>query len=282
MALNTTGTPGAFLPEDFGTLLIATASKQSVALQTTNVVSTDSTEFRIPIVTGDPTAGWYTEGAEIDLDDPDLSEEVVRPRKVAGLAKISNELAGDSNPAAAQVVGQSIARSIAIKIDEALFGTNNGTGTPPKGLGAITDPQLTAITAGTTWTNIDPFVEAQFKVDAQGGSLTAFIANPSDAETLAKLKRETGSNEPLLAPDAATATRRTIAGTLLYTSIAVPAGTIYGLDQSRVFTVLRNNVAVETDRSAYFSADSTAIRAIARVGFGYPHSKTIARIKLGS
>lgn len=280
MSNSTLTTGKAFLPEDYGQLLIATASKMSVALQTTNVVTTEGTEFRIPLVIDEAAADWYAEGAEISLEDAELGEIVARPRKVAGLSRISNELASDSNPAAATVVGDSIARSISTKIDAALFGSADGLGTPPKGLGALTDTAVTTITAPEAWTDIDPFIEAQFKVDAAGGNLTAFIANPADAETLAKLKRKTGSNEPLLAPDANSATRRSISGIELHTSAAVPVGTVYGYDQTRIFTILRQDVSVEMDRSAYFSSDSAGIRAIARADFGYAHPKSIARIKL--
>lgn len=278
---NTTNTVGAaFLPEDYGNLLVATASTMSVALQTTNVVRTGSTEFRIPLVTAEAAAAWYDEGADITLDDATLAEEIVRPRKVAGLSKISNELAADSNPAAANVIGESLARSISTKIDAALFGTDDGTLTAPKGLGAFLDADLTLVTGPTAWADIDPFIEAQFKVAAAGGNLTAFIANPADAETLAKLKRDATSNEPLLAPDANSATRRSIAGVELYVSPAVPEGTVYGIDGTRLYTVIRQDVAVETDGSVFFGSDSTAVRSIARVAFGYAHPKSIARIVL--
>ncbi len=276
----TTSTAAAFLPEDYGQLLIATASKQSVALQVTNVVTTDSTEFRIPLVAEEVDAGWYAEGADLVLDDATLAEEVVRPRKVAGFSKLSNELASDSSPAASQVIGNSIARSIATKIDGALFGFETGAGVPPKGIGAILDGSLSLVAAGAAWANIDPFIEAQFDVATAGGEVTAYIANPADAETLAKLKRGTGSNEPLLAPDANSATRRSIAGVELYVSSAVPAGTVYAIDGNRLFTVMRNDVTVEMDRSVFFGSDSTGVRAVARVAFGFAHPKSIARIVL--
>lgn len=282
MSNKTTNTANAFLPEDYGQLLVATASKMSVALQVTNVVQTGSTEFRIPLVSTEAAADWYAEGAEIDLDDATLGEETVRPRKVAGLSKISNELAADTSPAAAQVIGDSIARSIAGKIDAALFGSAAGTGTPPKGLDAFTDAQLTLVEDVGIWADVDPFIEAQFGVDAAGGNLTAFVANPADAQTLAQLKRGTDSNEPLLAVDASSATKRSIAGVPVFTSPAVLTGVVYGIDASRLFTVIRSDVTVELDRSAYFSTDCTGIRAVARVGFGYTHPKSIARIKLAA
>lgn len=282
MALAADITPKAYLPDDFGQLLIATASKMSVALQTTTVIPTDSHEFRIPAITEEAAAGWYAENDDITPDDPALGEEVVRPRKIAGLSRLSNELIDDSNPKASTVVGDSIARSIATGIDAAFFGTEDGTGVPPKGLGAFADGALTTITAGTAWENIDPFIEAAFKLEALGAKATCFVANPTDAEILAKLKREADSNEPLLAADATGDITRRISGVALSTSPSVPVGTIYGYDRSRVFTILRNGATVDLDRSVYFASYSTAVRAIARAGFGYPQPKAIARIKLSA
>lgn len=87
---------------------------------------------------------------------------------------------------------------------------------------------------------------------------------------------------PLLAPDANSATRRSLAGVPLRTSPAVLRRTIYGYDSSRVFTVLREGASVEVDRSVYFTSDSVGVRGTARVAFGYPQPKAIARIKLTS
>lgn len=280
MALTAAAAPSAFKPSDYGQLLVATTSKASIAIQTTTLVTTDKNEFRIPRVTSEVTSGWYGENADITLADPGLSEEVVRPRKTASLTRISNELANDSTPAADQVIGESAARSIATTIDFGLFAVADGTGTPPKGLGSFANSALTYVDAGEYWGNIDPFIEAIFDVETEGGSLSSFIANPADAEILAKLKKSTTSNEPLLAPDANSATRRSISGVPLYVSAAVPVGSVYGFTGSRIYTVLRSDVTVETDKSLYFGSDGTAIRGIARVGFGFPHPKSIARISL--
>jgi HK97 family phage major capsid protein len=57
-------------------------------------------------------------------------------------------------------------------------------------------------------------------------------------------------------------------------------GTVVGIDSARVFTVIREGVEVEVDRSVYFTSDSVALRGIARVAFGYPQPKSIVRIKL--
>lgn len=270
----------AWLPDDFGKLLIATASTMSVAMQITNVVNTDGNVFRIPTITAEAATAWYAENADIALTDPTAGEEVVTPRKAAGLSKISNELMNDSTPAAKEEIGKSLARSLATGIDAALFGTADGTGVPPKGIGAFADAAVTLTASIGSWANVDPFIGAQFKLEAIGARVTSFIANPADAEILAKLKKATGSNEPLLATDATSPTTRRISGVPLWTSLAIPTGTIYGIDGTRVHTVLRNDVEVEEDKSVYFGSYSTAVRSVARVAFGYPHPKAIARLRL--
>jgi hypothetical protein len=63
--------------------------------------------------------------------------------------------------------------------------------------------------AGTTWTNTDPFAEAITTADAEGGLIRFFVANPADYLAMLQIKKQTGSNEPLLGIDANQATRRT-------------------------------------------------------------------------
>ncbi|MEJ7742083.1 MAG: phage major capsid protein [Nocardioidaceae bacterium] len=69
-------------------------------------------------MTADPTAAWVAEGDEIPISDPTLAELTVTPAKVAGLTIVSRELADDSDPAAAYVVGAGLARDIARRVDE--------------------------------------------------------------------------------------------------------------------------------------------------------------------
>lgn len=282
MAMSKPETPSAFLPNGFGQLLIATALPMSVAMSSTNVVRTNNSTFHIPVITEDVNASWVAELAEIAESDATLDEAIAKPRKIAALTKLSNELVNDSSPAASQVVGESIARDLARKIDETFLSTNDGLGVPPKGLGAFKDTEITTITAGTKWENADPFTNAMFAAETIGATLNTFIANPADALTLPTLERETGSNEPLLAVDATEGATRRISGVALKTSPFVPAGTIYGLDSTRVFTVVREDVTVRADESVFFTSDATALRGIARVDFAYPHAKSIVRIKLAA
>jgi HK97 family phage major capsid protein len=269
-----TANGGPILPEEVSALVVQPVTSASVATQTATVVMTGSHTFRIPRVTEDPTAAWVAEGAEITPDDMTLDEIDVTPSKVAGLTIISRELADDSDPAANNVVGDGLARDIARKVDAAFFGALASPA--PSGLGALTG--TTAVAAGTAFTNLDPFAEAMSEAEQLGATLTAFVANPADALTLAQLKDASGSNRPLLGVDPTQPTRRTIFGVPLYVSPDVTAGTVWGYDRAKVWVVMRDDAKIEVDRSVYFTSDRVAIKATMRVGFAFPHPATVVEI----
>ena len=225
------------------------------------------------MITADPSAGWFAEGEEITPSDATVDEVIVVPSKVAGLSIISRELAEDSTPEAAQVVGDGLARDLARKIDAAFFANTTANG--PDGLLSLT-PQT--VDTGGTIANTDPFAEALSLAENEGAVITAFVANPADVLTLAKVKKATGSNEPLLTADPTAPTRRMVLGVPLVSSTAVAVGDIWGIPGGRVFGVLREDALLSVDYSAYFSSDRVGVRATLRVGFGYPHEQAIVRL----
>lgn len=234
--------------------------------------------MHLPLVVEDAGAAWVDEGGEIPVDDAALGEEVVTPSKVAGLSVVSSELADDSNPDAQAVVGSGLARSIAAKVDAAFFG--NLPAPAPKGLESLVG--VTVIQAGAKFTNIDPFLQAIAQAETVGATLTAFVANPTDALALALLKQQTGSNVPLLGADPTAPTRRLISGVPLHVSPAVKAGTVWGLPDDRVFTILRRDVKVDVSSDAFFTSDRVAVRGTMRVGFGFAHRAAITKITLAA
>lgn len=273
MSMTTTTGAAVLRPEQVGELVVQPVIQQSVALQVSTVVQTDSHDYRIPVVSADPTAGWFAEGAEITPSDATMGEVVVTPKKVAGLTIISVELADDSTPAAAQVVGAGIARDIARKVDAAFFGNTTTNG--PKGLGSLT---TSIADSGATLADLDAFAEAISAAELEGAELTAFVGNPVDVLALAKIKSGTGSNSPLLGLDATSAGQRRVLGVPLLSSSSVAAGTIWGIPQSRVFAVIRKNPTLEVDRSAFFTSDRVAVKATMRISFGFPHPLALVRL----
>ena len=93
-----------------------------------------------------------------------------------------------------------------------------------------------------------------------------------------KVKTGTGSNAPLLGQDATSATSRQILGFPLYVSAAVAANTLWALDRTRVWLVLRDDTTVEADGFIYFTSDRVAVKATMRIGFGLVHAASVVKV----
>lgn len=261
-----------------GPLIIAPVTRDSLALAVTTLVQTDAGTFRFPRVSADPTAAWTAENAEIAVSEATADEVVVTPRKIAGLSIVSNELANDTSPEAAQVIGDALARDIAKGIDRAFFGTAPANTTiQPGGLEYLATA-VTTITANPA-VGIEAFIDALAAAESFGMTLDSFITDPATAAALAKLTTGSGSNLPLFGVGAANGIERAILGVPLLVSPSVVAGTAWGIPKASVFSVLRNDVTLDIDKSAYFSKDQTAIRAILRVAFGFVQPEAIIKIK---
>lgn len=275
MATYTTSTGAAgLLPEDFGPLVVQPAMEASVFAQVATTVFTRGHSYRIPIVAADPTAQWVPEGSEIAASDPTLQELTVTPPKVAGLTIISRELADDSTPAAAQVVGNGLARDIARRIDQAAFA---GLSSPaPAGLSTLSGVQ--AYSNAAAFADLDFAAQAISKAETVGATITAFVTSPATALALATIKTASGSNQPVLGADATSATSRQILGVPLYVSQYVAANTLWAIDSSRVWLVVREDATVEADRSVYFTSDRVAVKAVMRAGFGFVHPQSVVKV----
>jgi HK97 family phage major capsid protein len=266
----------SFLPDAYGQLVVQPVMDASRAAQVCTRVTTANPSFRVPVLVDDPSTGWVAEGGEITASDPDLDEEIVSPLKLAGLTVVSRELAEDSSPAVAELIGNGLGRDIARKLDVAYFGNTTVNG--PDGIEAIT---ANDVDAGAAWADLDCFLEAVYEAEAVGATLTAFVANPTDALLLAQLKESTGSNKNLLQPDPTAPARRMIAGVPLYVTPAVTVGTVWGIPADRALLVVREDVKLTVDKSRYFEFDSIGIRATMRVSWAFPHEAAVQRITVG-
>lgn len=290
MTMYTAGANKAFLPEAIHDLIVQPVTTESVALDVANTINAEGhvNVYRVPIIASDPTAEWTAEGDEITASDAGLDEAASPFFKLAALTVITRELAEDSSPQAADIVGQGIARDLAKKLDSAFFGTHvTAAGPPvvtnddqPAGLEDLTG--FNPVNAGASWGNTDPFAEATYAAEGVGATLGAFVANPADALLLAKVKKATGSNEPLLGNDPTQPTRRVLAGIPLRVSPAVSPGTIWGIPHTRTLVALREDVNLQIDHSAFFTSDRVAIRATLRVAFLFPHAAAVQKITLTS
>ncbi|MCG7597834.1 phage major capsid protein [Mycobacterium sp. PSTR-4-N] len=274
---STTSTFGPILrPEQVGDLVIQPLIQQSIAGQVLTSVMTASHDYRVPVVAADPSASWVAEGAEIPVTDGDVDEVLVTPSKLAGLTVVSRELANDSSPAAADVIGQGLTRDLIRKTDQALFTatTTNGPGGIPGVSGVST------VSAGASYANVDAFSDALYTAEQFNATITAWVTNPATAKTLAKVKEGSGSNKPLLQPDPTQPGRRQILGVPLLTSpyVTTTGSVVWGISAQYSYLVVREQAEVESDRSVFFTSDRVAVRAILRLGFAFPHPASLVKI----
>ena len=68
---STTLSGGSILaPADVQSLVIEPLQRESVAMTSSTVITTERHETRFPIVVSDPSSGWVQEGEEIDVTIP--------------------------------------------------------------------------------------------------------------------------------------------------------------------------------------------------------------------
>jgi hypothetical protein len=55
-----------------------------------------------------------------------------------------------------------------------------------------------------------------------------------------------------------------------------------GLPVERVVAACGGDAECQTDRLVFFTSDRAAVRATCRVGFGFPHTAALVRIRLAA
>lgn len=233
------------------------------------VAQTGATEYRVPVVRAGAAAAWVREGEEITPSGLDLEELIITPAKLAGLVPISRELAEDSAPSAVEEVGRSLATSVIFHADAALLGNAEAPG--PEGLAHQDGVQEID---GGGLDSLDPLHAAKTEIAVAGGTATSIVAHPRDILRLAQLKDADGSNRGLVEDTT------TVVGLPLFPSAHATEGTIWVLDSQAITTVIRSTVEVESSRDVYFSSDRIAVRATARMAYGFAYPERLARITI--
>jgi len=276
MPSNTTTFAPILAPEQIADLVITPLIAQSIAGQAMTTVQTSSHQYRLPIVTADPSASFVAESAEIPATDAAVTELLCTPAKLAALSVISQELSDDSTPAAAAVIGEGILRNLQRVLDTALFSATTPNG--PGGLPGVSG--VSTVSAGAAYANVDAFSDALYTSANNNGEITSWVTNPATAMVLSKLKTGTGFNSPLLGVDPTQPGKRQILGVPLLTSPAVPTtnNQVWGIPQQFCFFVIRTGAEVLSDRSVFFTSHRVAIRATLRCGFAFPYPPSIVKI----
>jgi len=275
--LTTTSDVSGVLPPEFAALIEEPLADEALAFNpaVATVVRTGSTDLIVPIVREDAGAAWVAEGADIVPDDAVFDQLTITPPKVAGLTKASREILDDSSPSAREILGRGLARSIAAKVDNSFFASLAAPA--PGGLESL-DTEAITLVESNGFANLDPFAEAIAEMEQAGGTVTSFVTDPDTALAIAQLKDESGSLRPLLGVDATNGTARQVLGVPLFVSRFVTEGTVWALDASANLVVVREGTTLAISADRYFDSDSIAVRATARVGFGFPILSRVVKV----
>lgn len=283
---NTAG--GAFSPTETTNWFLTFLAASSVGLASGfRVVQTRRSSIDIPRLLTDVAANWTAEGTEITASDPSADVLTAIPRKIAALTFVSNELASDSNPDVTDMLGESMARSMALKLDKGFF---EGSGVAPeiRGLRNTSGIQVLDMAAnGAAFTNLDPIADALGLLREQNAEGKAIVMHPRVWRGLTKLKE--GTVKPVLMPDLAEGPKPAVYGTPVFLTpqlstnetqgTATAASSVYVYDSAQVVAVVREDFELETDGSAAFTSDRTAVRARLRVDLAVPYPAAVVRIR---
>ncbi len=285
MSTTNSGLDQAFKPESYGKLVDTVIESNSIAFNpavaSTLNISTES--IRIPLLTADVAVDWYGELDTIDAEDPTTDELVVTPKGVKAYSLLSNESVADTQPAIANLIGNSIGRSIAKKVDAAFFSLSAVTKGPQLPLGVVAYSYVDVAVASATFDHVLQGIKLS---KDHGADPTAVVINPSVELAWRQIKTQTGANSYLVQDQLLADEQRragyagfTIGGVPVYVSRAVDALTAaWIVDAAQVFTVRRQGTTIETDKSAAFQQDGTAVRGVARVDFGVTNPAGVVRL----
>src|SRR3954447_25932111 len=121
------GLGSAVTPEEWASYVLDHLSAASVVLASgATEVRTSAKQVHVPRVLTDGTAGWYSELEEITEGAPTGDELVLTPKKVATLAKLSDEVVADSTPSVLDSAGTAMVRAVALEADRAMIAATGG------------------------------------------------------------------------------------------------------------------------------------------------------------
>lgn len=262
----TTGNSAAAWRPDLFTFAPVDAIPDSAVINHSTVSAVlegDQPVLRVAYV-DDDTAQFVAEGAEIDESEPTLAEAVVHSAKFAQLIRISREQYRQDGTA--DHLADSVRRAITAKADAALLGQ-------PAPVSPATAPVtglalLTGTPTGTVTADLDPLVDLEAAVRANGANPTAWLLAPDVWAALRKIKTASGAATNLLGAGTDQSEARLLSIPVAVNS-AVPTGTGLLVDRQAIISAVSPmEIATSVDR--YFTSDSIAVRATMRTGHVLP------------
>lgn len=184
------GTTGLItLPPEVSSEIWTNTAEQSVIQTLARKIDLPAGGVQIPIITGDPSAGWVKETDEKPVSDSAFGSKTMGVYKLAVIELFSDEFARDMS-AVYRTLVERLPQALGRKFDETVMG-DTAPGDDFDTLGAAPGFALDG--------SIDPFFKALGAVSQAGGDVTSWALAP-EAELEAMQINDT-SGRPLLMPD---------------------------------------------------------------------------------
>lgn len=162
------------LPNEVSSMIIQGTQEASAIMQLATQINLPGTGLTIPMITGDPEAGWVAETAAKPVSNPSLSTKTMTPYKLAVIVPFSDEFARDYNALYDALVAR-IPGALAKKFDATVF---NGSA-PGSGFEVLTGATEQSIdVVGSAGGFYAALVAADTDIATHDGSLNGFAFSP--------------------------------------------------------------------------------------------------------
>jgi len=251
----------AITPPELSSFLFEKLRPGSVALQAgIVVVPTDRKEISWPKLSADIDPEWVESGEEIEVGDPTLTTLEAKPKKLAHIVKVENEVIDDSEPSVVDVLNNHLGTMLGLKLDKGIFEGNAVVANSKEIVGLI---KQAGIQKAKKPTSYDPFIEAVGKLQDKNAPGPYVAVGPPSVFTLLALlknKNEDQLSAPKEMPTVFTSTQ--IANTFVFSP-------------SQVVLVRRQDAEIELDRSRLFNEDESEVRGKLRADLLLPNPEAV-------
>lgn len=260
-------------------LIVKPLEANSVALIVSNVIHPEAgNRVEIPVITdNEESAGWTAPGAEAPVSDTiETSLLTIEHYKLSARVDIPWETNGDANYDVRSLYGDSLRRKLTRDLDAAYFDENS---TAPV-IGLARTNGLNTINATGKLKNLDIFLDCVAHAEDKETKIDNFVCSINTRTALAKLKKQTGSEEPLLGTVTAPAVDTLTKGIPLRVSKHVPDGIVWAIPKDAFVISMLDDAQVLYDHESEFSRMTGTLLAYARFGFGCIQPSAISKVTL--
>lgn len=206
MAIDTNRSTSIALPSEISSEIWQKTQEDSAIMRLARQIQLPGLGVTIPVITGDPEAGWVGETEKKPVKNGTLTTKLMTPYTLAVIVPFSNQFKRDI-PALYDAMVQRLPGALAKKFDATVFG-----GTAP-GSNFDTLADVTAQDLSKAW---GALVAADADIADHDGILNGFVLSPKGKATL--LNAEDGNGRPLFVNNVAEGAVPVLLGAPTYSS----------------------------------------------------------------